>query len=128
ATLKAMANFFEEVLPGLDHSRLDVAQIGDQLQALPPVCPALARLRVLRTGWWLGTVRNGRFEPAHSLAMAIDPALAAQRIDLASDDPVGEVERSPRGDTLRSAGGDVWGRVLCDGVSRCRGLRTRWLT
>ena len=69
-------------------------------------------------------MRNGRFEPAHSLAMAIDPALAARRIDLTSDDPVGEVKCYLRGETLRSAGDDGWVLVSVDGFSLSWGKRT----
>ena len=42
---------------------------GDTLYWAPEGMPDIARLRVLRAGLELGTVKKGRFEPAHALAL-----------------------------------------------------------
>ena len=42
---------------------------GDTLYWVPEGMPDIARLRVLRAGLELGTVKKGRFEPAHALAL-----------------------------------------------------------
>ena len=42
---------------------------GDTLYWMPPQMPALHRLRVLRPGLELGTLKKDRFEPAHALAL-----------------------------------------------------------
>jgi len=42
---------------------------GDTLYWAPEGTPDLAKLRVLRAGLELGTVKKGRFEPAHGLAL-----------------------------------------------------------
>ena len=42
---------------------------GDTLYWAPEGMPDIAKLRVLRAGLELGTVKKGRFEPAHALAL-----------------------------------------------------------
>lgn len=49
-------------------------KFGDQLYSLPEYAPSLKGLRVLRAGLHLGTSLKGRFEPSHSLALALKPA------------------------------------------------------
>ncbi len=48
---------------------------GDQLYAAPPGCPPLSGLTALRPGLHLGTVKKGRFQPSHALALAFSPEL-----------------------------------------------------
>lgn len=48
-------------------------KFGDQLYSLPEYAPSLNGLRVLRPGLHLGTSLKGRFEPSHSLALALKP-------------------------------------------------------
>ncbi|MCB9135039.1 MAG: RsmF rRNA methyltransferase first C-terminal domain-containing protein [Anaerolineales bacterium] len=55
---------------------LDPAQlrlIKSYLYALPPETPDLRGLNAIRPGWWLGSFKKDRFEPAHALAMALRP-------------------------------------------------------
>lgn len=54
---------------------------GDTLFLAPENLP-LQGLRVLRQGLELGTVRKGRFEPSHALAMALRPEDALQVRDV----------------------------------------------
>ena len=52
---------------------------GDRLYLLPPACPQdLDGLRILRAGLCVGTVKNGRFEPDHALALALSATDAAR--------------------------------------------------
>ncbi|MDO4293912.1 MAG: RsmF rRNA methyltransferase first C-terminal domain-containing protein [Eubacteriales bacterium] len=44
-------------------------RFGDQLYLAPEQLPALKGLKVLRPGLHLGTVKKGRFEPSHALAL-----------------------------------------------------------
>ena len=46
---------------------------GEQLYAIGADCPGLDGLTVLRPGLHLGTVKKGRFEPSHALALAVTP-------------------------------------------------------
>ncbi|MBQ4504622.1 MAG: RsmF rRNA methyltransferase first C-terminal domain-containing protein, partial [Firmicutes bacterium] len=48
---------------------------GDQLYALHRDCPDLSGLTVMRPGLHLGTLKKGRFEPSHALALAMTPAM-----------------------------------------------------
>jgi len=58
----------------------------DQLYITPLSPPLRERLRVLRLGWWVGTLRHGQVNPNHALAMALVPDAARQTETLAVDD------------------------------------------
>lgn len=64
-----------------------------------PVDPArLAGLRVIRAGWFMGSVKNGRFSPSQALASALRPEEAKRTIQLQIDN--GEAVKYLKGDTL----------------------------
>ena len=46
---------------------------GDTLYSLPDNTPDFSKIKVLRAGLQLGEIKKGRFEPSHSLAMALKP-------------------------------------------------------
>lgn len=46
-------------------------KFGDQIYVAPKELPALQGLKVLRPGLHLGTLKKGRFEPSHALALAL---------------------------------------------------------
>ncbi|WP_029321604.1 RsmB/NOP family class I SAM-dependent RNA methyltransferase [Butyrivibrio sp. AE3004] len=46
---------------------------GDQLYLAPEGMPGINGLTIMRPGLHLGTIKNGRFEPSHSLALALNP-------------------------------------------------------
>ena len=87
---------------------------GDQLWALPEGAPDLSGLRVLRTGLQLGTVKKGRFEPAHALALALHTADVRAHCDLSAADPM--LERFLHGETI-PCGESGWTLVCADGFS-----------
>lgn len=87
---------------------------GDQLWAVPEEMPDLSGLRVLRTGLQLGTVKKGRFEPAHALALALRPEEAAAVCALTAGAP--ETTRYLRGETLPCPAAG-WTLVAVDGLS-----------
>lgn len=62
-----------------------LAVLGSALYLLPPGCPDLKGLKVLRPGLELGTLRKNRFEPAHALALWLSSA--AQTANYSADDP-----------------------------------------
>jgi len=47
------------------------ALFGENLYSMPENCPDLSGIKVLRCGLHLGEIKKGRFEPSHSLAMAL---------------------------------------------------------
>jgi len=55
---------------------------GDWLYARPSACPDLNGLRVISPGLCLARIGRNHIEPAHALAMAVDPAGARRRFDL----------------------------------------------
>ncbi|MTV49978.1 NOL1/NOP2/sun family putative RNA methylase [Heliobacillus mobilis] len=71
---------------------------GDQLYAVSEELPSLERLKVTRTGLHLGTIKKGRFEPAHALALALSPGEWKKSVDLSPDSD--EVYRYLRGESL----------------------------
>jgi NOL1/NOP2/sun family putative RNA methylase len=91
-----------------DASRDDgrVERHGDELFRIPAAAPPIGRLRVLRPGWWLGTIRKGRFEPAHALALGLRPGQARNSIDFEPQDP--RLFAFLRGETLHSPGTEGW--------------------
>jgi 16S rRNA C967 or C1407 C5-methylase (RsmB/RsmF family)/NOL1/NOP2/fmu family ribosome biogenesis protein len=96
AELSEWRAFRDSSLPGFEIDDGAIVGAGDRLYLAPD--PALATLA--RPGLPLGRRRPGRFEPAHALATAVEPAHAAQ-----------VAEWSPeylRGETVHSDGPDGW--------------------
>ncbi|MCI2048781.1 MAG: RsmB/NOP family class I SAM-dependent RNA methyltransferase [Lachnospiraceae bacterium] len=85
---KMLADFCREALrPGaLDLSPARVIAFGDELYQLPDAV-STDGLRVLRPGLDLGTLKKGRFEPAHALALHIRPDGSTERLELSSGSP-----------------------------------------
>ena len=61
------------------------ALFGENLYAMPQNCPDFSGIKVLRCGLHLGEIKKGRFEPAHSLAMALKKENVKQYIDFSCD-------------------------------------------
>jgi NOL1/NOP2/sun family putative RNA methylase len=55
---------------------------GDSVYLVPSAMPTLRGLKVLRPGLCLGSLKKDRFEPAHSLALAINSNRAKRSVDL----------------------------------------------
>jgi 16S rRNA C967 or C1407 C5-methylase (RsmB/RsmF family)/NOL1/NOP2/fmu family ribosome biogenesis protein len=77
--------------------------VGSYLYHLPVGSFELSGLRVIHPGWWLGTVKKNRFEPAHSLALGLTKQNARQVMELGED-----VLAYLRGESLPSAGAAGW--------------------
>lgn len=71
-------------------------RFGDTLYWAPPELPSLERLRVLRPGLELGTMKGDRFLPAHALSHWLRPGGSALRLPY--DSP--ELQRYLHGETL----------------------------
>lgn len=59
-------------------------KFGEQLYLTPKDIPLLKGLKVLRPGLHLGTLKKNRFEPSHSLALALKPEEVLQAEDLSA--------------------------------------------
>lgn len=80
---KEFSDFVKEVLE-IEEPEGTYIRFGEQLYAGPADMPALKGLKVLRPGLHLGTLKKGRFEPSHALALALSKAQVKQYLDLPS--------------------------------------------
>ena len=85
---------------------------GDTLYWAPEGTPDISRLRVLRAGLELGTVKKGRFEPAHALALWLKSCANVQNYDADS----AEMAKYIHGDVVPS-GIRGWCLVTTGGYS-----------
>lgn len=102
---RALAVFWQEAVPDAPLPER-LALFGEQVLAVPDDLSDPSGLRLLRAGWLLGSIRQGRFVPAHALAMGLRLGQVARRLDLAPDAP--QVAAFLRGETLRCAGPPGW--------------------
>lgn len=94
----------------LAEERLCVA--GERLYYLPDEKPDFARLRVVHPGIWLGSLKKGRFEPAHPLALFLKPGEVKNYVNFAPDSD--ELAAYLRGESLPSEARG-WTVVCVDG-------------
>lgn len=73
-------------------------EVGSVLYALPKDCFDFKPFQVLRAGVRLGEVKNGRFEPDHSLCMCLKKEECKKVVDLKETD--NRVQKYLRGETL----------------------------
>lgn len=90
-------------------------RFGDQLYLIPKGMPALKGLKVLRPGLHLGTVKKGRFEPSHALALAAKANEVLHVVNLAAD--CREIRAYLNGETFPTEGEKGWYLVTVDGYS-----------
>ncbi|MCR5486992.1 MAG: RsmB/NOP family class I SAM-dependent RNA methyltransferase [Lachnospiraceae bacterium] len=107
-------DFLQEV-PWLERERIFL--FGESLYLAPEGMPSLEGLKVLRPGLQLGTIKKGRFEPAHALALALKAGEARRSVELSSKGD--EIQRYLRGETIPAPEncGAGWALVLVDGIS-----------
>ncbi|MFR5101454.1 MAG: RsmF rRNA methyltransferase first C-terminal domain-containing protein, partial [Christensenellaceae bacterium] len=73
-------------------------EAGNFLYSLPKECFDFGKLNVLRAGVRLGEMKNGRFEPSHSLAMCVSRKECRNVVSIPSDDP--RTDKFLRGETV----------------------------
>lgn len=90
-------------------------RFGDQLYLAPEGAPSLSRLKVLRPGLHLGTLKKNRFEPAHALALS----LKSEEVSLAEDLTLesGLAEKYLRGETFETKGKNGFCLISVEGYS-----------
>jgi len=71
---------------------------GDRVYQSSVGAARLEGLKVIRPGWFMGTMKNGRFVPSHPLACALNAAEAQRSVNLSSAE--GEAVRYLKGETL----------------------------
>ena len=109
--MDAFGDFAKEVLQEKPKGTYKI--YGEGLYLLPEGTPKLEKLRVLRTGWMLGTLKKGRFEPSQAFAMG----LRKEEVKNAADFPLEDerVIRYLKGETVEAEGKDGWTLVCVDG-------------
>jgi len=79
-----------------------------------PIDPVLWQdLQVLRPGWWVATLRHGRVNPDHALAMALRPDQVRDALSLTPDDE--RIETFLMGGFWPDEGTKGWVLVTVDG-------------
>jgi len=79
-------------------------RIEDKLYKLPEGLPSTQGMRVIRSGWYLGEEKNGRFVPSGAFAMGLKSGNAKREIHFEADQF--DVVRYLKGETLNAAGED----------------------
>jgi NOL1/NOP2/fmu family ribosome biogenesis protein len=105
-----------------DASRLILE--GTYIYQLPNFIPNLEGLNVIHPGWWLGSIRKGRFTPSHSLAMGINID-QAQHILLRGGDQ--RLLSYFSGESFPDTGENAWILVTVDGFPVGWGKRVQHL-
>ena len=82
---------------------------GDQLYLLPNEAPILDKLKVLRPGLHVATIKKGRIEPAHALSHILNKEDIKNSISLEKDSL--EVRQYLNGQTLNVEGNKGWNLV-----------------
>jgi NOL1/NOP2/fmu family ribosome biogenesis protein len=98
-----------------------LALAGSYLYWIPPGMPELSRLKVIHPSLWLGTLKPGRFEPSHALALALQGDQARQEVRLDLDGAISYL----RGGTLERSGPDGWVLLTLDGFPLGWGKRVK---
>ena len=99
-----------------DISFNNFALFGENLYSIPENCPDLSGVKVLRCGLHLGEIKKGRFEPSHSLAMALKKENVKQHLDYPCDS--GEMLGYLKGEALQTDEDfKGWCLVCTDGYS-----------
>jgi 16S rRNA C967 or C1407 C5-methylase (RsmB/RsmF family)/NOL1/NOP2/fmu family ribosome biogenesis protein len=91
---------------------------AERLYFIPEEMPDFGSLRVLHPGVWLGTFKKERFEPAHPLALFLQPGQAKHALDLPSTETGGQrssLQAYLSGETIPSDGTPGWTLVTVDG-------------
>ncbi len=109
--MDAFTDFAKETLTELPEGIYKI--FGDGLYLLPEGTPKLEKLRVLRTGWMLGTLKKDRFEPAQAFAMGLKRENVKNVADFPLEDD--RVIRYLKGETVEAEGKDGWTLVCVDG-------------
>ncbi|TCO75172.1 RsmF rRNA methyltransferase first C-terminal domain-containing protein [Marinisporobacter balticus] len=85
---------------------------NNNLYLVPKGLPKLKGLKVLRSGWFLGTDKKNRFEPSQALAMGLNFKDVKRVLNFHRDDI--EVYKYLKGETLNIGGEKGWTLVCVD--------------
>ncbi len=96
----------------IDFSGSNYTVFGEQLYLLPKDTPDLSKLKVLRPGLHVATMKKGRIEPAHALSHVLNMGDMENSISLEKDSM--EVRQYLNGQTLNVEGNKGWNLICVD--------------
>lgn len=102
---EALRRFAAEQLAAEPYAGAALECRGEHVYAAPPGLPELDRIRVIRPGWYLGSVNKQRFVPSHALALGLRAEEALRRVSFTAGDP--RAVRYLKGETLELAPEDL---------------------
>ena len=70
----------------LENMQDRLLKFGEQLYLMPEDMPSINRLKVLRAGLHLGTLKKNRFEPSHALALALKKEDVKRSMELGTEE------------------------------------------
>lgn len=88
-------------------------KFGENIYMIPGEMPSVKGLKVLRTGLCVGALKKNRFEPAHALALALNPGKMKHVMNLDSGD--NRVMQYLNGQTFSAGGEKGWYLICVDG-------------
>lgn len=91
----------------------DYVMFGEQLYIIPSDMVSLKGLKAVRPGLHLGTVKKGRFEPAHALAMALGFSESVNAVNM----DLGLAQKYLKGEVVLQEGYKGWTLMAADGFS-----------
>lgn len=102
----------------LENEKIDFKQgtyiaFGEQLYLLPKNVPNLDKLKVLRPGLHVATIKKGRIEPAHALSHILKETEIKYAVSFRQDSL--EIRQYLNGQTLQVASEKGWTLVCVDG-------------
>lgn len=107
--------FAEETLtPAYTYDSKRLLTFGEQLYYMPAEMPRLEKLRVVRPGLHLGTLKKGRIEPSYALGLALKPVDIAQELVITPE----EWQLVVHGDIFKRDDLPIkkgWVRLVCEG-------------
>ncbi|MDR2649449.1 MAG: RsmF rRNA methyltransferase first C-terminal domain-containing protein [Clostridiales bacterium] len=86
---------------------------GESLYRIPEGTPDLNGIRTVRSGWYLGEVKNRRFKPSQAFAMGLNPDDARNVINFERDSRASE--KYVKGESFDVESDDGWALVCADG-------------
>lgn len=89
------------------------AMFGDQLYLLPEGMVDLEKLKVVRPGWHLGTLKKNCFKPSHALAICLQHHDVKRTMNFDKN----EIIKYLKGESMMATGEKGWHLIEVDGFS-----------
>lgn len=96
----------------IDFAKGNYVVFGEQLYLLPKDTPDMSKLKVLRPGLHVATIKKGRIEPAHALSHVLNSTDMKNTITLGKESM--EVRQYLNGQTLSMEGNKGWNLICVD--------------